>query len=124
MMKLVERPVICLRQDKAIFKRYILTKNMWTHKGKCWIVPKDKGFEIMVLSFQSQYLFLGTHKKFHISKPLMNILLSTLNMLIDMHQLPHWGIITRNPSTRGEILSTKILKSTRVTDSEIGISNP
>ena len=40
-MKLGERPVICLGPDQAILKHYILNKNMWNHKGKCRIVPKD-----------------------------------------------------------------------------------
>ena len=39
-MNLGERPVICLGQHEAIFKQYIFTKKMCTHKGKCWLVPK------------------------------------------------------------------------------------
>ena len=39
-MNLGERPVICLGQDEAIFKHYIFTKNMLTHKGNCRLVPK------------------------------------------------------------------------------------
>ena len=51
-MKLGERPVICLGQYEAIFKQYIFTKKMWTHKGKCRLVPKDEGYGIMILAFQ------------------------------------------------------------------------
>ena len=49
-MKLGEHPVICLGQDGAICKQYIFTKNMWTHKGKCRIVPKYEGYGIIVVS--------------------------------------------------------------------------
>ena len=54
-MKLGERPVICLGQVEAIVKQYISTKKIWTQKGKCWIVPKDEGYGIMISTFQSQY---------------------------------------------------------------------
>ena len=52
-MKLGELPVIYLGQDEAIFKRYIITKKMWTHKGKCKLVPKNEGYGIMIFSLQS-----------------------------------------------------------------------
>ena len=47
-MKLGERPVIYLGHDEAIFKQYIFTKKVWTHKGKFRIVPKDEGYGIMI----------------------------------------------------------------------------
>ena len=53
-MNLGERPVICLGQYEAIFKKYIFTKKMWTHKGKCFPVTKEKVYGIMILSFQYQ----------------------------------------------------------------------
>ena len=50
-MKLRELPVICLGQDEAIFKHYIFTKKIFTHKGKCRLVPKDEGCGIMISDF-------------------------------------------------------------------------
>ena len=60
-MKLVERPVICLGKHGEIFKNYIFTKKMWTHKGKCWIVPKDKGYGITKSAFQYWEFSSGIH---------------------------------------------------------------
>ena len=51
-MKLVEGPVICLGQYEAIFKQYIFTKKMWTHKGKCQLFPKDEGYGIIIFDFR------------------------------------------------------------------------
>ena len=53
-INLVERPVICLVQYKEIFKQYLFTNKMWTHKGKFWIVPNYKVYGVMIFSFQSQ----------------------------------------------------------------------
>ena len=53
-IKLVERPVVCLGKYGEIFKQYIFIKKMWTHKGKCWIVPKDKWYGIM----KSRFVFV------------------------------------------------------------------
>ena len=53
-MNMGGRPVICLGQYGAIFKQYIFTKKMWTHRGKCWLVPKYQGYGIMISAFQSQ----------------------------------------------------------------------
>ena len=53
-MKLGERPVICLGQDEAIIKQYIVTNNMWNHRGKIWIVPSEKKYAIMILTFHSK----------------------------------------------------------------------
>ena len=50
---MVERPVICLGQYKAISKQCILTKKMCTHKGKFHIFPKDEGCGISIPAFQS-----------------------------------------------------------------------
>ena len=52
-MNLEEFLVICLGQDEVILKHYIFIKNMWTHKGKFWIFPKDRGCGIIILNFQS-----------------------------------------------------------------------
>ena len=54
-IKLIERPLFCLGQYEAVFKQYIFTKNMWTHKCKFWLVPKDEGYGIMISAFQSQW---------------------------------------------------------------------
>ena len=51
-MKLGERPVICLGQDEAILKQYIFTKKLWTYKVKCRRVRKDEGYGIMISAFQ------------------------------------------------------------------------
>ena len=32
---------------------------MWTHKGRCWLVPKDEGYGIMILAFQSREFIFG-----------------------------------------------------------------
>ena len=53
-MKLGECPVICLSQDEAILKQYIFTNKLWTYKSKCRIVPKDKGYWIMISASQSR----------------------------------------------------------------------
>ena len=53
-VKLGERPVIYLGQDKAILKQYIFTNKLWTYKGKCRLVPKYKGYGIMISAFQSR----------------------------------------------------------------------
>ena len=50
-MKLLERAVMFLDQDEAIFKQYILTKKIWTYKGKFGLVPKDEIYGIMILAF-------------------------------------------------------------------------
>ena len=47
-MNMGEIPVICVGQYEAILKQYIFTTKMWNNKGKCWIVPKDKGYGIMI----------------------------------------------------------------------------
>ena len=52
-MNLGERPVICLGKYTEIFKQYIFTKKMWAQKGKCCIVPKEKGYSIMKSAFPS-----------------------------------------------------------------------
>ena len=51
-MKLGERSIFCLGKYGEIFKKCNFTKKMWTHKGKCWIVPKDKGYGITKSAFQ------------------------------------------------------------------------
>ena len=51
-MNLVEHPVIFLVQDEAIFKQYIFTNKLQTYKVKCWPVPKDKGYGIVIPAFQ------------------------------------------------------------------------
>ena len=53
-MKLVEHSVISLGQYKSIFKHYLFTKKMWTHKGKLRIVPEYDGYSVMILAFQFQ----------------------------------------------------------------------
>ena len=58
-MNLGEPPFICLGQYKAIFKQYIFTKNMWTHKDEFKIVPKDEVYGIMILAFQFLEFGLG-----------------------------------------------------------------
>ena len=58
-MNLVERPVISLGQYEAVFKHYIFIKKMWTHKGKCQIVPKEEGYGIMILAFQPRQFGFG-----------------------------------------------------------------
>ena len=52
-MKLGDKPVICLGQDEAILKQYIFTNKLWTYKGKCWLVPKGEGYLIIISTFQS-----------------------------------------------------------------------
>ena len=52
-------------------------------------------------------LVSGIHLQFQISKPLMNIVLSTLNMFMCIQKLPYWEKLARNPSPCGEIISAK-----------------
>ena len=54
-----ELPVIFLGQYEAIFKQYTFTNNIWTHKVKCWIVPKDGGIEIIISDLQSLQFGFG-----------------------------------------------------------------
>ena len=44
----------------------------------------------------------------------MNIALYTLNMLIQTQKVPSWGILTRDPSPWGEILSDDIFNMVQV----------
>ena len=87
---------------------------MWTHKGKYWLVPKYEGYDIMVSAFCLDGLASGIHSQFHISKPLMNITLSTIIMLIKTSHLTSWDILTRNPSPSGEILSANNVNMVQV----------
>ena len=52
-MNLGKRPFVCLGQDKALFRQYIFTKQLWTYKFKCWIDQKDKGYGNIISAFQS-----------------------------------------------------------------------
>ena len=54
-----ERLVICLGQDEKIFKQNIFAKKMWTHKGKCRLVPEYKGYGIMISAFQYKKFGFG-----------------------------------------------------------------
>ena len=58
---------------------------------------------------------LCIHWQLQISKPLFNIMLSTLNILIQTQKLPSWDILTKNPSLWGEIISSNILNMVQVT---------
>ena len=86
-MYLVEFPFICLGQDETIFKQYIFTKNMWTCKGICWLVPKDEGFITMISTFQYLELSFGY--------PLTVKYLQTVNKYCALHS---WDILTISPS--------------------------
>ena len=76
-MNLAERTFIYLGKYEAIFKQYISTKKLWTYKGKCWIVPKEEGYGIMILDFQSQGFGFGY--------PLTVPYLQTINEYFALH---------------------------------------
>ena len=56
----------------------------------------------------------GIHEQIDISKPKINITLSTLNMLLHMQKLTSWDILTMNPSLWGEIIYTKSFNMVQV----------
>ena len=54
------RTIRCfLGKYEAIFKPYIFTKKMWTHRVRCWLVPKDDRHSIMISAFQSREFVFG-----------------------------------------------------------------
>ena len=48
-----ERLVICMRQDEAILKQYILPEKVWKYYGENSLITKDKGYGVMISTFQS-----------------------------------------------------------------------
>ena len=76
-MKLGERPVIFFVQDEAIFKQNILTKKIWAHKVKFWIITKDEEYGVMMSTFQYQ--------DFGFRYPLIVLDIQTVNLHCALH---------------------------------------
>ena len=86
-----------LGKYEAIFKPYILTKKMWTHKVRCLLVQKDEGYGIMISAFQSrEFVFwypltvpdLQTINEYQSTHPIYVDTDKLTNILGNTHKVP------------------------------------
>ena len=43
-----KHPVICMEQDKAIFKQYFSLNKVWKYNGDHRLSPKDEGYGLII----------------------------------------------------------------------------